>query len=466
MRDNTTMSDLIISTNPADGYSAIGSVHITSPIEIAKKIRYAHDAFSSWKQLGVRARIPFVKRLLESYTSHANEIAQIITQEIGTPIHQCKEEIEWNWEYADWFLDHAEEALHPTVTGETSVSIHTVYYEPLGVAAVITPWNLPFDMFIWGVIPNLLAGNTVVYKAAEECILTGELLEKIAGESGLPQGVLSFVHGGADVGKSLVDGDINLIWFTGSTAVGQSLYNKAARKGIKAVLELGGSNPAIVFDDANVDSTVSSISSKRFMFSGQTCDADKRLLVHASIFNSVVEKLKERISTMIVGSPMESKTTMGPLVSKKQFDLLSDQVEDARKLGAVLFQKPLNETVHGAYFPPTLLTQVNPNMRVWKEEVFGPVLPIVSFTTEDEAIALANDTEFGLGAQVFTNDVTRAARVASHIQAGNVDINGVGHFHPFNPFGGYKKSGIGREHGIEGFRELCQVKLVSSPKHT
>ncbi len=457
------MSELLTSTNPADGYSAIGSVHVTSSIEITKKIRYAHDAFSSWRQLGVRARIPFVKKLLEAYTSHANEIAQIITQEIGTPIQECTEEIQWDWGYANWFVDHAEEALCPTVTGKTSISLHTAYYEPIGVAAVITPWNLPFDMFIWGVIPTLLAGNTVVYKAAEECILTGQLLETIAHEAGLPKGVLSFIHGGADVGSVLVEGDINLIWFTGSTAVGQSLYNVAARKGIKAVLELGGSNPAIVFDDADVDSAVSSISSKRFMFSGQTCDADKRLLVHASIFDDVVDKLKKRISAMIVGNPTDPKTAIGPLVSKKQLELLSDQVEDARKFGATVFQLPLDKKLVGAYFSPALLTGVTPAMRVWKEEVFGPVLPVVPFATEEEAVRLANETEFGLGAQVFTRDIQKAERVAQQIQAGTIDINGVGHFHPFNPFGGYKKSGIGREHGIEGFRELSQIKVISSP---
>lgn len=460
------MSELLTSTNPAEGYCPIGSVTVTPSTEVIKKIQYAHDAYSSWMRLGVAGRVPLVKKFIEAYKSRATEIAKMITQEIGTPVTECKEEIEWDWGYAHWFVDHAEEALRPTVTGETLTAIHTVHYEPVGVAAVITPWNLPFDMFIWGVIPNLLAGNTVVYKAAEECILTGQLLETIALEAGLPQGVVSFVHGGVDVGKSLVDGDIDLIWFTGSTAVGQSLYKKAASKGVKALLELGGSNPAIVFEDADIDSAVASIVSKRFMFSGQTCDADKRLLVHSSIFGRVVEKLKDRISNVIVGHPTESTTTLGPLVSKKQLDLLTAQVEDAKTLGADVFHPPFNEALQGAYFPPTILTKVNPIMRVWREEVFGPVLPVVSFATEDEAIALANDTEYGLGAQVFTNDLTRAARIASHIQAGNVDINGVGHFHPFNPFGGYKKSGIGREHGIEGFRELCHVKLVSSPKHT
>ncbi len=459
------MSDQINSTNPSNAFTPIGTVTVTSPDEIKKKVSAASIAKEQWKNIGIKGRIAYISALLTIYKKRSSAIASIISKEIGTPLTQCVEEIEWDWSYSDWFMSHAVEALQPTVSGSTPSSIHTIYYEPLGVAAVITPWNLPFDMFIWGVIPNLLAGNTVVYKAAEECVLTGELMEQIAIEAGLPEGVLSFVHGGAQQGQQLVEQPIDLIWFTGSTSVGQSLYEKAGKKGIKVLSELGGSNPAIIFEDANIDAAVSSVISKRFMFSGQTCDADKRLIVHASIFDQVVEKLKSAISSMILGNPEDAHTTMGPLVSKKQLDTLIDQVEDAKKLGATIVIGG-NVPIHlsGAYYLPTLMTNISPSMRVWKEEVFGPVLPVVSFNSEEEAIALANDTEYGLGSQIFTKDLKKAHRIAEQLQVGNVDINGVGHFHPFNPFGGYKKSGMGREHGIHGFQELTQVKIVSSPK--
>ncbi len=459
------MSDTIISTNPAKNYSEIGSVSVTSHHDISTKVFLASQAKLLWREMGVEKRIVFVKNLLDAYKKHAEEIASIITKEIGTPLTECRDEISWDFGYASWFVEHAEEALNPMLVGETTTANHRVYFEPIGVSAVITPWNLPFDMFIWGVIPNLLSGNTVVYKAAEECVLTGVLLEKISKKAGLPDGVLSFVHGGANVGKSLVNEPIDLIWFTGSTSVGQQLFELAGKKGIKTICELGGSNPAIVFEDADIDMAVASILSKRFMFSGQTCDADKRLIVHASIAEAVVSKLTEKIRAFIVGDPLDPKTTMGPLVSKKQLDMLTNQVEEARKQGAKITQgMSLNKKLSGAYYPPTLVTEVTPSMRVWREEVFGPVLPVMTFLIDEEAIRLANDTEFGLGAQVFTKDLKKAMRVASHLQSGNVDINGVGHFQPFNPFGGYKKSGNGREHGIEGFRELSQIKIVSSPK--
>ncbi len=452
----------IQSTNPAKNYSLIGEVLVTSESEIQEKIKQANEAKEAWGRLDVKKRIEYVQKIDDLCKKKAREIASIITQEVGTPITACLDEVLWNKGYFEWFLGHVEEAISPTVVGRDDTSLHTVYYEPIGTAAVITPWNLPFDMFVWGAIPNLLVGNTVIYKAAEECVLTGKLLEEICSEAKLPQGVLSFVHGGAREGDILTSGDIDLIWFTGSTEVGQQLYQKAAKKFIKAVLEMGGSNPVLIFDDADLDSAASGVMSKRFMFSGQTCDADKRLIVQEKIFDDVVAKLKNKIESIVVGDPENPETTLGPLVSRKQLDLLESQVKDAVQKGATVIvggKKPAG--LNGAYYAPTLLTNIDKSMRVWKEEIFGPVLSVVSFTTEEDAIAKANDTIYGLGSQVFTKDTHRIERLVHAIQAGNVDVNGVGHFRPYNPFGGYKKSGLGREHGIDGFRELCQVKVVS-----
>lgn len=458
------MSDQIISTDPAHNFSPLGQVTVTSTQEISTIVRQSKSAAPSWHMIGLDKRKKLVIRLIEAYKARASDIAASISKEVGTPISECADEVAWDWGYANWFIDHVSEALDPVIVGRDASSIHTVYYEPYGVAAVITPWNLPFDMFIWGVIPNLLVGNTVVYKAAEECILTGVLFEDIS-KNILPSGILSFVHGGASQGAALTDEDIDLLWFTGSTAVGQQLYKKAGEKFIKAILEMGGSNPAIILSDADIDLAVKSIISERFMFCGQTCDADKRLLVHESVVDTVVKKLTVAMGQIHVGDPALPGTTMGPLVSMTQYELLISQVQDAVKKGAhiVTGGTPV-ETLQGAYALPTVLTGITPVMRVWKEEVFGPVLPVATFSTIEEAIALANDTEFGLGSQIFTNDISVARTIASQLHAGNVDINGVGHFRPFNPFGGYKKSGMGREHGIDGFRELSQVKVVSAPQ--
>jgi acyl-CoA reductase-like NAD-dependent aldehyde dehydrogenase len=320
-------------------------------------------------------------------------------------------------------------------------------------------------MFVWGVIPNLLVGNTVVYKASEECILTEKLIADIMAESALPKGVFRAIHGSGTQGELLVNQDIDLIWFTGSSAVGKKLYQVAANKFIKAVLEMGGSNPVVVFADADLDLAAKAITAKRCMFTGQTCDADKRLIVEKSIADSLLQKLADSFSELKVGDPQNPDNYMGPLAAKRQLTLLQSQVKDALDKGAKMYyQQTLNKSHQGAYYPPTILTHIKPTMRVWREEVFGPVLPVVTFTSEAEGIELANDTQYGLGSQLFTSDAARANRVARHIEAGNVDVNGVGHFKACNSFGGYKQSGLGREHGIHGLQELCQIKVVAKSK--
>ncbi len=318
---------------------------------------------------------------------------------------------------------------------------------------------------MWGTIPNLIAGNTVVFKISEECPLTGKLIEEIMNSKNLPEGVFSEVYGDGKVGQKLAESDVNLIWFTGSTKVGKSFYQIAAKKFIKVILEMGGSSPAILFEDVDIPEAVQSVYSERYTNCGQVCDSTKRLIIHESIFDGVVEKLKEEIEKKIVGDPLDEKTQIGSLVAKRQLDLLKAQVKDALDKGANLItggSEPDN--LDGAFYKPTILTNINFNMRVWKEEVFGPVLPIVTFKTEEEAIKLANDTIYGLGSRVYSKDTERARRVASKIDAGTVEINYASRWLCCNPFGGYKQSGMGREHGTIGFRELCQIKVISENK--
>ncbi|PIY80377.1 MAG: hypothetical protein COY80_03230 [Candidatus Pacebacteria bacterium CG_4_10_14_0_8_um_filter_42_14] len=453
----------ISSINPATNQKN-GELEVSSKQEIEKKFQLAKKAKLGWQETPIKERVAALKKVRDVFKNHEEEIAKIITKEIGTPITECRGEVAWDWSYFDWFIDNAESSLSPKKTYEDENSIHEIWYEPYGVVAVITPWNLPFDMFIWSVIPNLLAGNVVIYKASEECILSGKLLADIMEEAELPGGVFQAVHGNAEQGKQLVQQEIDMIWFTGSYAVGHELYKIAADKFIKAVLELGGSNPSIILADANIDHLLSSLIFKRFMFSGQTCDALKRLIVHKSVAEELIEKLSLQIKLIVVGDPTNEKTKMGPLVSKKQLATLESQVEDALNSGATILAQSSVPEGEGAYFPATLLGNVTQEMRVWKEEVFGPVLPVVTFSTDEEAIKLANDTPYGLGSQVFTSDHQKALDIAALIQAGNVDINGVGHFKPSSPFGGYKKSGTGREHGEHGFQELTQIKLVARPK--
>jgi acyl-CoA reductase-like NAD-dependent aldehyde dehydrogenase len=228
---------------------------------------------------------------------------------------------------------------------------------------------------------------------------------------------------------------------------------------------MGGSSPAIVFDDVNVDEVIDGIYSGRYFNCGQVCDALKRLIVHKSIFDELVEKLKDKVESKIIGDPEDKNTDIGSLVSKKQLETLEFQVDDAVKKGVKIIaggKKPNN--LKGAYYLPTILTNVKTNMKIWREEVFGPVLPIISFAKEDEAVKLANDTQYGLGSHVYSNDKKHALEIASKIQAGTVEINNGNRWLECNPFGGYKESSMGREHGSYGLRELCQIKVISMSK--
>lgn len=455
----------LISTNPAENYEIIGSVNISTPSEIKQKVEDAQKVKIFWENLGVAKRIKLLKALFEEFLKSKKEIALLITKEIGKPITESLDDLEWDTTYFKWFLDNGEKYLQDEVSYKDSKQVHKVIFEPIGVAAVIVPWNFPWANFIWGVIPNLIAGNTVVFKHSEECPLIGKYIENMMNKLSLPKGVFSEVYGDGKVGKTLVNQNIDLIWFTGSSKIGKYLYEIAGKKFVKVILEMGGSNPVIIFDDVDVNSVVSRIYIKRFLNCGQVCDAMKRLIVHESIFNQVVVGLKKIIESKIVGDPDNSKTDIGSLVAKRQLELLESQVDDALKKGAKIItggKRP--ENFKGAFYLPTILTKVKRNMRVWNEETFGPVLVIVPFKTEKEAVELANDTSYGLGAQVYTKDKNRALRVASEIQAGTIDINEGNHWQPCTPFGGYKNSGMGREHGIHGFQELCQIKVVAEGK--
>lgn len=452
----------LISTNPAKNYEKIGEVSISTDAEIKEKVKCANEAKAMWKDIGVKERVRFLRPAYEQFSKRKKEISTLITKEIGKAVKDSEKEMDFYLNYFKWFLENGENALQDEVTLKNEKSVHKIVYEPYGVAAVITPWNLPFGIFVWGVIPNLIAGNTVVFKISEECPLTGKLMEEIMLSQNIPEGVFSEIYGDGKTGRKLIQSEINLIWFTGSTEVGKELYRIAANKFIKAVLEMGGSNPAIIFKDADIDRFIEKIYSKRFIASGQTCDALKRLIVHKSVFDEVIQKLKNKIESKIVGSPENSETDIGSIVSKKQLRTLEAQVTDAVKSGAkVVTGGKTPDDLKGAFYLPTLLTNVTQNMRVWNEEIFGPVLSVIAFETEEEAIRLANDSKYGLGAIVFTKDGNRAERVASKIDAGTIEINAGNHWMPCNPFGGYKLSGIGREHGTQGFRELCQIKVIS-----
>lgn len=458
------MAKQITSINPAT-YRSLGKVSFSPASEIKTKIRNANKAKNIWKDLGLSGRIRLLKKLSGEFLKHKEKLALLATREMGMPISQSRADVEDGVGFFNWYLDNASKFISPEIIYEDKKAIHTVYYEPIGTAAVITPWNFPFSNFVWGAAQNLIVGNTVIYKTSEECPLFGKQLERLINEANLPKGVFSEVYGDGKVGDLLVKGDINVISFTGSTKVGKYLYKLGGEKFIKVVCELGGSAPGIVFPDADIDKAVESIYLNRFSNCGQMCDALKRLIVHKAVFSEVVEKLIKKLKSLKVGDPLDENTDIGPLVASRQLELLEEQVKDAvKKGGNVVVGGEKSKGLNGAFYEPTILTEVKRNMRVWQEEVFGPVLPVVSFNSDQEAISLANDTKYGLGSYVYTKDKIKALRVALEIEAGMVSVNSAGYIKACSPFGGYKDSGIGREHGKFGFAELTQVKVVASEK--
>jgi len=461
-----TKTDVIVSTNPGDNYSLLGKVQVSTEKQIIAAVANAKKAAVIWKNLGVAGRHGYIEKIITAIAERKDEIAQLVTQEMGMPITQSLLDVDGACEYATWYMNNCATYLAPEISHTDAKSVvHTVYYEPIGVIAVITPWNFPISNFVWGVIQNLVVGNTVVFKHSEEVVLFGKLLDEIMDSCKLPDGVFNQVYGGGSVGDTLVHQDIDGIWFTGSTKIGKYLYQVGAEKFIKVLLELGGSAPGVIFEDADVDSVLESIYGAKFTNCGQVCDGLKRLIVHESRLTEVVEKMKNLIEKKTVGKPDDGKTDIGPLVAQRQLDLLKDQYDDALAKGACVVtggKEP--KGLQGAYFEPTLLTNITKDMKVWKEEVFGPVLPIISFSTFEEAIDLANDTVYGLGSYVFTKDTKKAQEFAMRIQAGMVSTNNAYYLTPSSPFGGYKMSGLGREHGKYGFHELTQVKVVASEK--
>lgn len=364
----------LISTNPGKNYDVLGEVNVSNEKEIRQKVQKANSAKGKWKNLGVEERIRLLRRIVYKLKENKDKLALLATREIGMPISQSRNDVNDAIKYFNWYLDNASKYLSSEIVYKDSNIIHKVFHEPIGTVAVIIPWNFPLSNFVWGCGQNLISGNTVVLKHSEECPLFGKLLEEIIDSCNLPDGVFSEIYGNREVGDYLAHQDIDLISFTGSTKVGKYLYRVAGEKFIRAVMECGGSAPGIVFGDANLDRIIDIIYGNRFTNCGQMCDALKRLIVHESVFDEVVGRLEKKLKSLKVGDPEKEATDIGSLVAKRQVELLEDQVKDAMDKGVKLIvggKRP--NGLSGAYYEPTILTNINRKMKVWQEEVFGPV---------------------------------------------------------------------------------------------
>lgn len=454
------------SINPHN-QSVVGEIESSTQQDVKRVVEKAKEAFDQWKDLSVVKRVEYIKKFREKVAEKKEKIAKITTLEMGKPLQQSIDDVEGELKFLDYYIKKGPDYLSDKVVLEKDKECFRATYEPYGVCACIAPWNFPLSMATSGVIPALIAGNTVILKPSEYTTLTQKMVIDLLQESGIPDGVANLVVGDGEAGKMLINEAVDLVWFTGSTKVGQEIYKKCGGKFIKALLEMGGSSAGVIFADADLKAAIDNLYWGRFLNCGQVCTAIKRLFVEKPIYEKTVRLFVDKLKNLRIGDPME-KVDIGPLVSQKQLKLLEEQVADAVLKGAKVEiggKRPEEiNLAKGNYFKPTILTNVGFNMRVLSEEVFGPVLPILPFETEEEAVEFANRTEYGLSAEVYTTDIKKGERVAKQIQAGTVAINTDNFFKPECPFGGYKKSGMGREYGEIGMKEFSQVKLIAVVK--
>lgn len=430
-------------------------------VTAARKARYGE-----WGAMSPSARGRVMVRLADLIEENAAHLAEIEVRDNGKLLAEMGSQTRYLAEWYRYFGGLADKIEGTVIPIDKTGIFNFTRREPLGVVAMITPWNSPLLLLAWKLAPALAAGNTAVIKPSEFTSASTLEFMKLFKQAGFPDGVVNTVTGfGADVGAALVaHKGVAKIAFTGSDLSGQKIYEAAARDLKHVTLELGGKSPNIVFDDADMEAAVMGAISGIFAASGQTCIAGSRLLLQRSIHDRFMERLIEVAGAARIGDPMLSDTNVGPVTTPPQFKKVMDYIAIARSEGArcVLGGKPYTgEGARGSQFvEPTVFTDVRNDMRIAQEEVFGPVLAVIPFEDEEEAVATANDVDFGLAAGVWTRDIGRAIRMSERLEAGTVWVNTYRAVSYMSPFGGYKRSGIGRESGIESVREFLQTKSV------
>ncbi len=454
---------IIKSYNPANN-KLLGQMETTSISTIEEAVKNSKIAFEHWSCLDLEERLSYVRKLYDKIKSKKDEFARLLTNEMGMPISESLFDIDSGLEHIKWYIDNIKNIIGEKITYEDEHEIDKVIFEPKGVVAIIIAWNFPFSSFVCQAVSNLVVGNTVVIKHSEYVPLCSKYILDLV-SSIFPKDIYTAIYGDGEVGKNLLKQNIDMICFTGSTKIGQELYKIAGEKFIPIVLECGGSAPGIIFEDADIDSVIESIYINKFANAGQICDGQKRLLVHESKFDEVCKKFNQCIQNKKIGNPLDESVEIGPLVSISQLEKLESQVNDAIQKGAkVICGGKRLELDNGNYYLPTILTNVTENMRVYHEEVFGPVIPIIKFKTFEEAITIANDTEYGLGGYVYTSDKAKFDAVVKFLKTGMIALNNLYYLRPCNPFGGYKKSGMGKNNSEFGLRALCNIKVVTYEK--
>lgn len=436
--------------------------------DVDMAVRAAHRAFSSgpWAEMTPTRRGRLLYKLGDLVAAHAEKLAELEVRDNGKLLAEMLGQMrylpEWFYYYGG-LADKIEGAVTPA---ERPGMLHYIRYEPIGVVAAISPWNSPLVLTTWKLAPALAAGNTVVVKPSEYSSASMLYLAKLFEEAGFPPGVINVITGiGREAGEALVNHPlVERIAFTGGEAGGRAVYQAAAKSFKRVSLELGGKSPNIVFDDADLDDAVKGAVAGIFAAAGQTCMAGSRLLVQDTIHDAFVEKLVAFAGTAKLGDPMHSDTDIGPIATPPQFQKILDYIAIAKSEGASCVLGGEQATGagldSGLFVKPTIFTGVNNRMRIAQEEVFGPVLSVIRFKTDDDAVEIANDTSYGLAAGVWTQNLDRAINLPTRLKAGTVWVNAYRVVSYLAPFGGFKNSGIGRENGKEAIREYLEAKSV------
>lgn len=450
---------MINSINPASG-EVLARFPEHQPHEINKILFDAAKAQRSWARVPVTERVVLLTRIAKVLRDRKGRYATLITQEMGKPIAEAEAEIEkcaWN---CDFYAGKAVEFLAPELV-DSNASESMVVFDPLGVVLAIMPWNYPFWQLFRFAAPALAAGNGAILKHASNVPQCALAIEEVLGEAGAPEGLFRTLLIGASAVEGLIDDPrIAAVTLTGSTEVGSLVAGQAGRQIKKQVLELGGSDPFIVLADADVQAATAVAARARFQNVGQSCIAAKRFIVEDSVADDFVAALCAKVGTFVVGDPMERDCNIGPMARANLRDDLHSQVERSVRAGAELRMGGHAVDGAGFFYAPTVLDRVTPDMPAFAEETFGPAAAVIRVRDAEEAIELANATEFGLGAALWTGDLDKARVLARRIEAGAVFINGMVASDPRLPFGGIKKSGYGRELGVFGIREFTNIKTI------
>ena len=426
-------------------------------------IEAANIAWPNWRSKTAKERSVILKKWFDLIMENQEDLAILMTAEQGKPIAEARGEVGYGASFIEWFAEEGKRTYGDVIPTPSNDRRIIVIKQPIGVVAAITPWNFPIAMITRKCAPALAAGCPVVIKPASETPLSALAIAELADQAGIPKGILNVVVGthSSEIGLALTDSKIvRKLSFTGSTAVGKILTRNCADTMKKVSMELGGNAPFIVFDDADLDSAVSGALISKFRNTGQTCVCSNRILVQEGIYDEFVTRLADAVKTLNVGNGMEDGINQGPLISQKALDKVKDHISDAIDRGAVIVAGGKPHQSGGTMFEPTVISNVDSSMKVASEETFGPLAPIFKFSTEQEAIDMANDTEFGLASYFYTSNVNRIWRVSEALEYGMVGVNEGVISNEVAPFGGVKESGLGREgshYGIDDFLELKYI---------